>query len=152
MKWADEYTNSGPRRHFVWPHIGIESQRELAICWPCGIWIFLSLWMDVYYREVTSKNNWCNFVNRILFFNRIYREKYYRLWSYRLVHGKWNLLVTDILSMSDIFKKHVLLFYIVFMSLGVLGCSNYTCIEFPLSFQSTSYKPHKLWKELQFAK
>ena len=108
--------------------------------------------MDVYYREVTSKNNWCNFNNRILFFNRIYREKYYRLWSYRLVHGKWNLLVTDILSMSDIFKKHVLLFYIVSMSLGVLGCSNYTCIEFPLSFQSTSYKPHKLCKELQFAK
>ena len=79
-------------------------------------------------------------------------KKYYRLWSYRLVHGKWNLLVTDILSMSDIFKKHVLLFYIVSMSLGVLGCSNYTCIEFPLSFQSTSYKPHKLCKELQFAK
>ena len=36
----------------------------------------------MYYREVTSKNNWCNFNNRILFFNRIYREKYYILFIY----------------------------------------------------------------------
>ena len=36
IKWADEYTSSSPRRHFVRPHFYIESHREL-----CGKYVGL---------------------------------------------------------------------------------------------------------------